>query len=448
MVPRPKLLHWVALILVPFAGAAGLVPSMAPICYLVLGIFAVCVAWDAVRGMRLLDGVTAKCPPTIRWSKDRPGILPVILSQPDGKDRELTVGFSFPPEIDSSDEERLVCVPGGSRPAQMNWDCIPRKRGRFPLAACHLETATPWGFWGIRAHLPLATELRVYPDLTGERRQVAALFLQRNALGVHARRQVGKGREFEKLREYVPSDTYEDIHWKATAKRSRPVTKVFQIERTQEIYVFVDSSRLSAREWIHATPGGATMRITVLERYVQAALVLGWAAERQGDRFGLGTFGDRIHNFVRARNGQAHYSLCRDSIHALQPAQVTPDFEEMFSFIRLQLRQRALIFFLTSLDDPLLGEAFVRNLTLISRQHLVIVGSMQPPGVAPLFSDPNVENTEDVYERLAGHLRWRRLSEVGAAIRREGAQFLLLNDERLSAQVVTQYLETRRRQLL
>ena len=57
---------------------------------------------------------------------------------------------------------------------------------------------------------------------------------------------IGKGREFEKLREYIPGDSYDEIHWKATAKRGRPVTKVFQIERTQEVYVVIDASRLSA----------------------------------------------------------------------------------------------------------------------------------------------------------------------------------------------------------
>jgi uncharacterized protein (DUF58 family) len=64
---------------------------------------------------------------------------------------------------------------------------------------------------------------------------------------MHTQRQVGKGRDFEQLREYLPGDGYEDIHWKATAKYGHPVTKVFQIERTQELYVVLDASRLSGR---------------------------------------------------------------------------------------------------------------------------------------------------------------------------------------------------------
>src|SRR5207247_4961504 len=103
------------------------------------------------------------------------------------------------------------------------------------------------GFWAARKSVATKSEVRVYPNLFNERKNLAALFLHRGAFGLHAQRQVGKGREFEKLREYIPGDGYDEIHWKATAKRGRPVTKVFQIERTQEVYVVIDASRLSAR---------------------------------------------------------------------------------------------------------------------------------------------------------------------------------------------------------
>src|SRR5262249_39840689 len=131
--------------------------------------------------------------------------------------------------------------------SRFQWPCTPRRRGNYRLERTHLEGASPLGFWAVRAAVPVACELRVYPNLLTERRNLASLFLNRGAFGLHAQRQVGKGREFEKLREYIPGDSYDEVHWKATAKRGRPVTKIFQIERTQEVYVIVDASRLSAR---------------------------------------------------------------------------------------------------------------------------------------------------------------------------------------------------------
>jgi uncharacterized protein (DUF58 family) len=176
--------------------------------------------------------------------------------------------------------------------------------------------------------------------------------------------------------------------------------------------------------------------------------MLGLAAEKQGDLFGLLTFTDQVQNFVRAKNGKAHYSTCRDALYTLQPQIVSPDFDELCTFIRLRLRRRTMLFFLTSLDDPALAESFVRNMDLIRRQHLVLVNMIQPPGVAPVFTHPNVASVDQLYEHLGGHLQWTRLRELEKVLKRRGVQFSLLDNERLSAELVSQYLNVKRRQLL
>jgi uncharacterized protein (DUF58 family) len=236
------------------------------------------------------------------------------------------------------------------------------------------------------------------------------------------------------------------VHWKATAKRGRPVTKVFQVERTQELYVVVDAARLSAR--IPDPTSGLQRPASVLERHLTAALLLGLAAERQGDLFGLVTFSDAVSTFVRARNGKSHFSVCRDAIYTLEPRAVTPDFAELASFLRLRLRRRALLVFLTDLDDPVLAESFTRHLEPLARQHLILVNMLKPPGVAPLFSGADVTDVDDVYERLGGHLRWQRLRELERNLQRRGVEFALLDDERLCAQLVTQYLNVKQRQAI
>ena len=46
------------------------------------------------------------------------------------------------------------------------------------------------------------------------------------------------------------------------------------------------------------------------------------AAEKQGDLFGLLTFGDKVGNFVRARNGKEHYGACREALYRLEAQSV------------------------------------------------------------------------------------------------------------------------------
>jgi uncharacterized protein (DUF58 family) len=187
---------------------------------------------------------------------------------------------------------------------------------------------------------------------------------------------------------------------------------------------------------------------STLERFMTAALVLGLAAEQQGDLFGLLTFTNKVEKLVRAKNGKAHYSTCRDALYTLQPQLVSPDFDELCTFIRLRLRRRTLLFFLTALDDAQLAESFVRNMDLIRRQHLVLVNMVQPPGVEPVFSNPNVASLDQLYQHLGGHLQWQKLRELEKVLKRRGVQFSLLQNERLSAELVSQYLNVKRRQLL
>lgn len=444
MIPSSRLLFWVAAIVLPFATLAAVVPSSLAVCLVFIMGFALVVVLDAVGAVRNLTGIKVELPALVRMSKDRPAAVELKIRKQTPAAKLVRVALDWPAEIQPAHDEMDVMLPAGSEASRLSWGCTPLRRGKYHLTTAYLESPSLFGFWLHRQTAPVSAELRVYPNLMTERKNLAALFLNRGVFGMHAQRQVGKGRDFEKLREYVPGDGYDEIHWKVTARRGKPITKVYQIEKTQEVYVIVDASRLTARRPDSAGIG----ETSVLERFVTSALILGLAAEQQGDLFGLLTFSDRVEKFVRAKNGQAHYNACRDALYTLQPSIVTPDFDELCTFIRLRLRRRALLVFLTALDDPALAESFVRNMELIRRQHLVLVNMVQTPGMKPLFSDASVTELDQLYEQLGGHLRWQNLRELQKVLQRRGVRFSLLDNERMSAELVSQYMNVKQRQLL
>jgi uncharacterized protein (DUF58 family) len=440
IVPCNRLLTWAAIVVLPLALLGGLVQSFSPMALAGVGLFLAMAALDAVLGFGALEGIEVLLPAVVRLSKDRAGAIEIQIKNEQPKARQFRLGLALPREFSAPQEDMRIQLPGQSLWSRLAWPCTPLRRGQYRLDKCHLETISPMGFWAMRAAAPVRSEVRVYPNLLRERNSAAVIFLNRGVFGIHAQRQIGKARDFEHLREYIVGDGYEDIHWKATAKRGHPVTKIFQIERTQEVYVVIDASRLSAR----LAPGGST----ILERFITAGLVLGLAAEQQGDLFGLITFSDRIENFVRAKNGQSHYNLCRDAIYALEPRPISPDFDELAGFIRLRLRRRALLVFLTSLDDPVLAESFVRDMDLICRQHVILVNMMQTPEIAPMFSGPPAAGVDDLYRHLGGHILWHNLRELEKKLQRRGVRFSLIANERLGAQLITQYLSVKQRQVL
>jgi uncharacterized protein (DUF58 family) len=444
----------VGLIFLPLTLLMVMVSSMAVLTIFVALVIIIAVALDAYSSRGRLAGIRVMLPEVVRISKGREGNFNLQIENETLKVRRLRLGFAFPEEIYTPAVELSVELPEDNPFSSIDWLLQGLKQGRYLLDTYYLETASLWGFWSIRTSVRINMEIRVYPNLFGERKYLSGLFLNKG-LGIHAQRQVGKGRDFEQLREYLPGDSFEDIHWKTTAKRGVPITKVYQIERTQQIYVIIDASRLSARSAVlNSNSGNGDAQIhsdgltTILERFITGALIMAMAAERQGDLFGLLTFDDKVRSFLQAKMGKAHFNVCRDGLYMLQPQSVSPDFAELFTFIGTKIRRRALLVFLTHLDDPVLADSFTQYIDLISRHHVVLVNMIKPMVAKPVFTSESVSTVNDIYNDLGGHMLWRRMRETQKVLQRRGVGFAMLDNENLCAELVSQYLALKRRQVL
>lgn len=433
VVPSQRLLWLVGLLLFPAAALGALVPGAGWIALAVLLLVAVVTLLDLVLSRHGAGDVAVSLPSPQRLFLHRAQTVPLTLTSPLAG--PLRLGLALPESLTPAFEDTRLSVPGGGAAVTVDWTITPQRRGAFTIDTAHCETPSAFGLWDLRRTLPLATEIRVYPNV---REGEALTALQRDQTGVKAIRQLGQGRDFEKLREYLPGDSLDEIHWKASARRGQPITKVFQIERTQEIYVLVDASRLSGR---------LIEGQSALDRYLTSALVLGLAAEKRGDLFGLVTFAGSVSGFVRARNGKAHYAACRDAIFRQQPSAAPADFDELFTFLRGRLRRRALLIVLTSLDDPVLAESFSRASRLLSQKHLVVAGMLAPAGTEALFSS-DVTGQDEIYRKLGGHLAWRALRQIELDLQRHGVRFRTFTPQRLSSELIDIYDEIKQRQLL
>jgi uncharacterized protein (DUF58 family) len=431
VVPSERLVWLAALVVLPVAAVAGMVNGAAVPCALAIAAMALVAAFDAVRGYERLATVGVRAPQFLRLTKDVPGLLPLTVENGSAKPLALRLGVAMPDGAASDELTRaLVVTPGAST---TDWPVTGTARGDHNLAQIHVEARSPMGLWLVRGRRAADCELRVYPNLRD--RATAALFSRTANIGLRTRRQLGKGREFDNLRQYMPGDSYEDIHWKATARRGYPAVKLYQVEHAQEVYAVIDSSRLSMR------PG-------ILESYVEAALHLALVAEGAGDRFGLVTFSNRTQSFVRARHGMDHFRLCRETIYNLKAERVSPDFRDVFSSLQLNLRRRTLLIFFTSLDDALLAETFEREAPMLARRHLVLVNVTQSPGVKPLFEETAPPDLDALYGGLAGQILWNRMRKLKIALGNCGIKLTVVDPARIKMQVTSQYLEVKRRQAL
>jgi uncharacterized protein (DUF58 family) len=454
IVPRMRMVVVAGMVLLPSGCMTAWRPDLTDEILSVTAAVLLATILDALVSRGRLRQLVVELPDVVRLTVGHETQLPLQISKPQALVVRLRVGLALPRDIASIHPEVPVPLEAGPDRVAVGWACRALRRGRFAVTRCYLETGSRLGLWGIRRALALHSEIRAYPDLVSSQQHLRGLF-QRRQWGLRTQRRLGKGREFEELREYLPGDSFEDIDWKATARRRYPVTKVYQVERSQEIYVLLDASRLSTRSAAYLTDRRRLRRAetplaetTIFERYIAASLVMAVVADRLGDRFGLLVFGEKPDVFIKAGRGRTHYNACRDALYNRMPRAVSPDFNELFTFVGTHLRKRALLVFLTSLDDPMLSESFVHAMQGASRQHILMVNMFRPPGAYPLFTSPDIRNAQGIYQHLVGHLLWSSIDETRRQLRQRGSTLYLLNEDQHCSQLVSQYMEIKQRQLL
>ncbi len=454
IVPRLRLIFLTAVLLLPLSLLAAKEASWGVTAIGIAGLLLLLAIVDAALSHRRFEGISVTAADIFRMTVGRSGRISLIVGKPSKARLRLRIGLALPEKVACKDKIQTIELGFDSEKAQVVWHCRALARGHYELSACHVEMSSHLKLWDVRRRFEMAGEIRAYPNLVSGQKNILGLF-DRSQWGMRYLREIGKGREFEQLREYLPGDSYEDIDWKATARRRYPVTRVYQVERSQEIYVVLDASRLSTRSALFSRDRRQLDRSeaflvqdTIFERYVTAALIMALAADQAADRYGLLIFGAYPDCIIKAGRGRAHYNACREALYNRMPQTVSPDFDELFTFIGTHLRKRALLVFLTSLDDPLIAETFVDAMRVCAQRHLLMVNMLRPEGAYPLFSSPEVHHPRGIYEHLAGHMLWSSLNESRRRLRRQGVDFALLDPEHLCSQLVSQYMEIKQRQIL
>lgn len=449
-VPSTRLLWITALAVVPVWLVLGMMGVPLELLLLLGGVALAAAVLDAVMSLKRLAMVNVQLPDLVRTSKGKHFVLEGRVNDTSAQCTGLRIGLPLDRLLDAEAPDVRVEVPTDGKGALAQWKIMALERGSYLIEQAYVETRSKLGLWDMRRALSVKCEVRVYPDLSRERHLLAPLFMRKSALGTHQVRQLGKGREFEQLREYLPGDSYGDIYWKGTAKRRFPVTMMHQIERTQEMHVILDISRRSARPLEQSTTKQDRFAPkTPCERFIQAALVLALAAEQQGDRFGLMTFSDQVHTTLPASSGRAHYNACRDALYTLEPRVVSPDFQELFIQVGNRLRHRSLLIILTDLGEPWLSESFAESVRQAARKHVVLVHVLGSREFQPLFHKHDaIGHVDHLYSRLAGHLLWSDLQDTTRTLKQCGVHLTSSLQESLIAEVVSEYLKVKKRQLL
>ena len=188
-------------------------------------------------------------------------------------------------------------------PATVRYTVYPRHRGDVEAGPLYLRYRSTLGLVSRWALAPLEQPVRIYPELrTSEDQQIYLAKSRRIDLQLRQLRHRGLGREFESLREYRPGDDLRDLCWTASARRGDLVTRQYQAERSQSVWIVLDTGRL-----MRATVSDdKANRFLKLDYACATAVALAQLALYSGDRVGLLGYGRGIQQQLLPGRGAGH----------------------------------------------------------------------------------------------------------------------------------------------
>ncbi len=342
-------------------------------------------------------------------------------------------------------EHRVELPPWAHR--DLSYTVVPPRRGRASFGALHVRIDGPLGLGAAIVEIEAATEIKVVPSVAGaSRTDLAARTGVLQAGGVRPVRRPGGGGEFSHLREYVKGDPFRDLDWKSSARRQRPVTRVLQEERSQQVVLALDVGRMMATRLDDGAAAGGVSR-TKLDHAIQAALRLSQVAMRHGDRVGLVVFAGEVRAFVPPSRGPVQQRRLLDALHAVEAEPVHVDFRRFVEFTRERVPRRSLVVIFSDLLDEAYAGPLAEHAAVLRTRHLAMCVTMHDPVAEALAVQPP-NRLGDVYERAAAADLLAERRAVEARLRHAGVAVVSASAGELAVATLGRYLEIKARHAL
>jgi uncharacterized protein (DUF58 family) len=405
------------------------------------------IAWD---GLVLLAWLTdlAQLPKPSQLTVRRTWHSPAALSIPSnlelalvntcGKTVRATLTDTVPLQL-RNEPPSVTLKAGGRNEANGAYQICPAQRGDASFGACYvryqsvLRIAERW----VRASVE--QNVRIYPNLEEAKRHSIYLLRSRQiAMEKRHARIRGIGREFESLREYQQGDEYRDICWTAAGRRGKLVTRVYQIERSQTVWIVIDSGRLMRAR---------VRNLSKLDHAVNAALSVAQVALYSGDRVGLVAYGRAIRHQLPAAKGSAHLRQLIEHLAQVHEEGSEADHLQMAGRLLTDQKRRSLIVWLTDLAETAMTPEVIEAASMMMPRHLVLFVVIGQPDLGELAAKRPESETE-MYEVAAAQEMVHRRELLLARLRERGALALEVSSGAISPVLVNSYLQIKERNQL
>ena len=341
-------------------------------------------------------------------------------------------------------------------PANVRYRVEPTERGDRETGWLYVRYRSPLGLAERWAMAPLTQKVRVYPALrTGEEQQIFLARSRQIDLQLRQARQRGLGRDFESLRDYREGDDLRDVCWTASARRGALITRQYQTERSQAVWIVLDCGRLMRSRVSATAPGQSALPVaepgarvhSKLDFACTTAVALAQLALFSGDRVGLLAYGQGIQQRLLPGRGAAHLRQLIESLAQVRAETSEADHLRATATLNRLQPRRSLILWVTDLAETAMRPEVIDGAMQLLRRHVLLFVAMAQPEVDRI-ADARPKNVEQMFRAAAAQEMAGRRELLLARLHEHGALTLDLNPEALTSTVLNNYLTVKERAMV
>ena len=315
---------------------------------------------------------------------------------------------------------------------------MPIRRGTGRLENLWLNWTGPLGLIRIKRVEYLAQDIPITPNTRWVQEEAVRLYTRDADFGIKMQIDRGSGSEFDALREFSAGMDRRAIDWKHSARHRQLLAKEFRTERNHNIVFAFDTGRLMCE------PLGGVPKI---DRAVNAALLLAYVSLRSGDKTALFGFDSKPTVTSNVLSGVGAFPHMQQLAAQLDYSVEEANYTLALTSLAARLERRSLIVLFTDFVDTISAELMLENIKRLMDCHLIIFACFEDEQLAEMIEAEPV--TADLVSRAViadGLLKEREL--VLRKLERMGVQVVETRPERFSADLVSRYLDIKRREML
>lgn len=315
----------------------------------------------------------------------------------------------------------------------------PKERGEYNFGSLNVYAASPIGFISKRYRFQKDANLAAYPSFI-HLRKYELMALQSEFLlgGIKKIRKLGHTMEFEQIKDYVPGDDIRTINWKATSKTNRLMVNQFQDEKSQRIFMLIDTGRTMKMPF---------KELSLLDYSINATMALSHIILKKGDRAGMMTFSKKTENKIAAENKSGQLKKISESLYNIKTNFFESDFNRLYQDVKYSINQRSLILLFTNFETLDGLNRQLKYLRGIAKNHLLVVVFFKNSELQTLIHK-NPESMQEIYDEIIAEKFEFEKKLIIQELRKYGIYTVYTLPENLNIDVINKYLEIKARGIL